>query len=618
MCGIAGLVALDDGAFDARGLDAMVDALAHRGPDGRGVRVDGPVALAARRLAIIDLAHGEQPIANEDGSMLVVQNGEIYNHAELRAELQARGHRFATRCDTEVLVHAYEEFGEAFLGRLRGMFALAIWDRRQRRLLVARDRFGIKPLYWRAQQGILSFASELKALRRQPGFGDALDPAALEAYFAFNSIPAPLSIFREVRKLPAGHLLSWSPGGAPEVRRWCRVAPAAAASVRRGAGEEELAEELRERLRDSVRAHLVSDVPVGVFLSGGVDSGTLAAMASEAADGPVRTFSVGFEEASFDELEQARMTARRYGTDHHEVVLRPDAAGLLPEIVAAFDEPFADSSALPTYAVSRLAAEHVKVVLSGEGADELFGGYFTYVADLLAPWLRWPALAARPLVERLPSSSGRVSLEYKAKRFVGAAAQPALERHHGWKEILSPALRAELLGPDRRPDPVDVLRARFAETAGAPRLARLQDVDVGVYLPDDLLVKTDRASMAHSLEARVPFLDPAVSELALALPTRMKVRGLEKKRLLRRAVRPLLPEAVVDGPKRGFSIPAAAWLRGELLPMARDLLSPEVLRRGGVLSPAPVRLLLDEHVSRRRDHSRALWGLLCFSLWQHQ
>jgi asparagine synthase (glutamine-hydrolysing) len=617
VCGIAGLVALDGAAVDPRGLDAMIDALAHRGPDGRGVRVDGPVALANRRLAIIDLEHGEQPVINEDGSVFVVQNGEIYNHEALREELRSRGHRFATRCDTEVLVHAYEEYGEAFLDRLRGMFALAIWDARARRLIVARDRFGIKPLYWRAEQGVLSFASELKALRRQPGFGTQLDPAALEAYFAFNSIPAPLSIFREARKLGAGHLLTWTPGAPPEVRRWARDAPAHAGALRREAPAE-LAAELRERLRDSVRAHLVADVPVGVFLSGGVDSGTLAALASDVTGGGVRTFSVGFDETSFNELDQARTVSERYGTEHHEVVLRPDAAQLLPEIVAAFDEPFADSSALPTYAVSRLAAQHVKVVLSGEGADELFGGYFTYVADVLAPWLRAPARLAAPLVRRMPSSSRRVSLEYKAKRFVGAASRPPLERHHGWKEILAPELRRELLGPGARPDPVDLLRRRYAETAGAPALARLQDVDVGVYLPDDLLVKTDRASMAHSLEARVPFLDPAVAELALALPTALKVRGLQKKRLLREAVRPLLPEAVVDGPKRGFSIPAAAWLRGELLPMARELLAPEALRRGGVLDPGPVGRLLDEHVARRHDHSRALWGLLSFVLWQQQ
>jgi asparagine synthase (glutamine-hydrolysing) len=617
VCGICGLAALDGGAVDPRGLDDMVDALAHRGPDGRGVRVTGPVALGNRRLAIVDLAHGEQPMANEDGSVLVVQNGEIYNHAELRAELAGRGHRFATRCDTEVLVHAYEEHGDAFLERLRGMFALALWDARERRLLLARDRFGIKPLYWRAAGGVLSFASELKALRRQPGFDDALDPAALEAYFTYNSIPAPRSIYRDVCKLAPGHLLEWRPGTEPVVRRWHRVAPAPAGALR-GESEAALAEELRERLADSVRAHLVADVPVGVFLSGGVDSGALAALAAGASAEPVRTFSVGFEERSFDELDHARLVARRYGTDHHEIVLRPDAAQLLPEIVAAFDEPFADSSALPTYAVSRLAAGHVKVALSGEGADELFGGYFTYVADVLAPWLRGPARVAAPVVRRIPSSSRRVSLEYKAKRFVAAAALPPLERHHGWKEILAPAVRAELLGPGSRPDPVDVLRARYAETAGAPGLARLQDVDLGIYLPDDLLVKTDRASMAHSLEVRVPFLDPAVSDLALALPTRMKVRGLDKKRLLRRAVRPLLPEEIVDGPKRGFSIPAAAWLRGELLPLARDLLSPDSLRRGGILDPAPVGRLLDEHVTRRHDHSRALWGLLCFTLWQQR
>jgi asparagine synthase (glutamine-hydrolysing) len=621
MCGICGLAALDGGPVDHRGLDAMLDTLVHRGPDGRGTRVDGPVALGTRRLAIIDLAHGEQPMANEDGSVLVVQNGEIYNHEALRAELSARGHRFATRCDTEVLVHAYEEHGDAFLERLRGMFAIAIWDARRRRLLLARDRFGIKPLYWRAAGGVLSFASELRALRRQPGFAGELDPAALEAYLAYNSIPAPLTIFRDVRKLPPGHLLSWDldpPAREPEVRRWCRVTPSPRGALR-DEGEEALADELRERLRDSVRAHLVADVPVGVFLSGGVDSGTLVALASEIGDEPVRTFSVGFEERSFDELEYARLVARRYGTDHHEVVLRPDAAGLLPELVEAFDEPFADSSALPTYAVSRLAAGHVKVALSGEGADELFGGYFTYVADLVAPWLRGPALAVRPAVERLPSSSRRVSLDYKAKRFVRTAGLAPLERHHGWKEILAPDVRAELLGGrNGRPDPVDVLRARYAETAGAPALARLQDVDIGVYLPDDLLVKTDRASMAHSLEVRVPFCDPHVAELALALPTAMKVRGLAKKRLLRRAARPLLPREVVDGPKRGFSIPAAAWLRGELLPLARDVLSPAALRRTGILDPAPVQRLLDEHVARREDHSRPLWGLLCLALWSER
>jgi asparagine synthase (glutamine-hydrolysing) len=335
----------------------------------------------------------------------------------------------------------------------------------------------------------------------------------------------------------------------------------------------------------------------------------------------VRTFSIGFEERSFDELSRARMVSERYGTDHHELVLRPDAAALLPEIAAAFDEPFADSSAVPTYAVSRLASEHVKVALSGEGGDELFGGYFTYVADVLAARARVARAAAlaRPVVERLPSSSRRVSLEYKAKRFVRAAARPPLERHHGWKEIFSADARAALLEPARRApgsDPLAGWRARFAETAGAEPLARLQDVDIGTYLVDDLLVKTDRASMAHSLEVRVPFLDPVVAELALALPTSQKVLALAKKRLLRRAAAGLVPRAIVHGPKRGFSIPAAAWLRGDLKPFARDLLAPDALRRDGFFRPDAVTRLLDEHESGREDHSRPLWGLLCFQLWR--
>jgi asparagine synthase (glutamine-hydrolysing) len=619
MCGICGMVALDGAAVDERAVRAMADALAHRGPDSEGLFVDGPAALAARRLAIIDLARGDQPMASEDGRVHVVQNGELYEHRRLQAELEARGHRFASHCDTEVLPHLYEERGPAFVDGLRGMFAIALWDAAERRLLLARDPFGIKPLYYRVDGGVLSFASELKALVRQPGFAGEVDLEALEAYLAFNSVPAPMSIYRGVRKLPAGHLLDVRDG---EVRlhRFARPAPVAAGGVRRESGRD-LAAELRERVRDSVRAHLESDVPVGVFLSGGIDSSLLTALAAQESGEPVRTFSIGFDERSFDELSRARLVAARYGTDHHELVLRPDAAALLPEIAAAFDEPFADSSALPTYAVSRLAAGHVKVALSGEGGDELFGGYFTYVADVLAARSRVRAAAAfaRPLVERVPSSSRRVSFEYKAKRFARAAALPALERHHGWKEIFSAEARAALLEPSRRAasaDPLAGWRARYAETVGAEPLARLQDVDLGTYLVDDLLVKTDRASMAHSLEVRVPFLDPVVAELALALPTGQKVLALAKKRLLRRAAAGLVPRQIVHGRKRGFSIPAAAWLRGDLEPFARDLLSADALRRDGFFRPEAVTRLLDEHVAGREDHSRPLWGLLCFQLWR--
>jgi len=613
MCGIAGIVDPERGA-DRAALAAMSGALVHRGPDDDGTHVDGPVGLAARRLSIIDLAHGHQPIATEDGSVVVVQNGEIYNHEALREDLVRRGHTFATRCDTEVLAHLYEEHGDEFVQHLRGMFAVAVWDARRRRLVLARDPFGIKPLYWTARGRGLAFASELKGLRRAPGFPLDVDVEAVEAFLAHNSIPAPLTVFAAARKLSPGHRLVWD-GGRVEVSRWTRPGPVSAADVRRE-GAPALAEELRDRLSDSVRAHLVSDVPVGVLLSGGIDSGILTALAAEATPEPVHTFSVGFEERSFDEIEHARAVARRYGTEHHELVLRPNAAELLPEIAAAFDEPFADSSSLPTYLVCRLAREHVKVVLSGEGGDELFGGYETYVADLLAARAGRPLALLNPIAERLPSSSGRVSLDYKLKRFTRAAHLGPLEAHHGWKEIFSADARRALLdGRSAGSDVLAVHRARFAETAGSELLARLQDVDTGIYLADDLLVKTDRCSMAHSLEARVPFLDPVVAELAHALPTAMKVRGTRKKRLLREAAEPLLPREIVRGRKRGFSIPAAAWLRGELEPFARELLSPERLRAHGWLDPGAVGRVLDDHVAGREDLSRQLWGLMSFTLW---
>ena len=609
MCGISGIASVS--GVDPARVAAMSATLIQRGPDSDGTFVDGLVGLAARRLAIIDLATGDQPISNEDGRVTVVQNGEIYNYRELRHELERAGHRFSTSGDTEVLVHLYEEHGERFADRLRGMFAIALWDANRGRLVLARDRYGIKPLYYRETGGELAFASELRALPR-----GEIDLDALDAFLAFNSVPGPLTIFREVRKLQPGHVLTWEDGRA-ELTRYARPAPVSADEVRSD-DEAELVEELRARLRDSVRAHLVSDVPVGVLLSGGIDSSVLAALAAEEPAEPLRTFSIGFEERSFDELGDARLVAERYGTDHHELVLRPDAALLLPALADAFDEPFADSSALPTYLVCQLAAGEVKVALSGEGGDELFGGYYTYAADLLAERAGWTARVLRPVVERLPSSSGKASFDYKAKRFVRAAHLPPLERHHGWKEIFSPDARVELTGRRGAFDPVGLLRDRFEETGEAELLARLQDVDLGTYLVDDLLVKTDRASMAHSLEARVPFLDPVVTNFALALPSRHKVRGLRKKVLLRKAAEPLVPGELLRRRKRGFSIPAAAWLRGELEPFARDTLSADTLRRQGFFRPEVVTRLIDDHVAGREDLSRQLWGLLAFTLWHER
>jgi asparagine synthase (glutamine-hydrolysing) len=620
MCGICGLVAYG-GDPDREALEAMNNTLLHRGPDSAGMVVNGPVGLAARRLSIIDLETGDQPIANEDRSVHVVQNGEIYNHAQLRSELEAAGHRMRTdHSDTEVLVHLYEQHGPAFAERLRGMFAVAIWDSRKRRLVLARDRFGIKPLHWARLPGGLAFGSELKCLLAAPGFSREIDPGAVEAFLAFNSIPAPLSVYKSARKLPPGHYLVWQEGSDDvTVERYARELPATAPRPATPG-------EVLEALRDSVRAHLVSDVPVGVLLSGGVDSSALAALAATESSERIHTFSIGFEEQGFDETGRARLIAERYGTEHHELVVRPNAVDLLPKLAETFDEPFADSSALPTWLVSELAASHVKVAMSGEGGDELFGGYYTYVADLLAPRMGRAASLARPLIERLPSSSKRAaSFDYKAKRFARAASLPSLERHHGWKEIFDEKTRRALVprldgsGPSTRgTDPLAIYREHYAETAGAPELARLQEIDLNVYLPSDLLVKTDRASMAHSLEARVPFLDTAVSDVAFALPTSQKVRGFDKKRMLRKAVEPLLPREITHGRKQGFSIPAAAWLRGELEPFAREALSPARIKEQGWFDASVVTAIVDRHVSGREDLSRQIWGLMAFSLWHER
>jgi asparagine synthase (glutamine-hydrolysing) len=621
MCGICGVIS-QNGAADKRALlERMNESLVHRGPDSGGVFVEGGAGIAARRLAIIDLETGDQPLTNEDGSVAVVQNGEIYNYRELRAELVRKGHRFSTQGDTEVLAHLYEERGPRFAEELRGMFAVAVVDLKRRQLVLARDRFGIKPLYYRVSGGTLSFASELKALLPQPGLSREIDPLALECFLAFSFVPAPLSIFREVRKLEPGSTLCWDiDGGAePRIERYARPRPAPAGELRRES-EEQLAEELLERLRDSVRAHMIADVPVGVLLSGGIDSCTLAALASEVG-GRVNTFTIGYDEPGFDERRLARLVSDRYGTDHHELVLRPDAVELLPAVSAAFDEPFADSSAIPTFLVSSLARRHVKVALSGEGGDELFGGYNYYAGHALARRLAPLATLARPFVELLPTSTGQASsFDWRAKRFVRAARLSPLERHYAWKAVFSPEERAALVLPELRAatEPIELLREPFGETEDSEELARVMGLDLRVFMVDDMLVKTDRASMAHSLEARVPLLDPVVAELALALPSRLKVHRLAKKRLLRRAVAPLLPREILEGKKRGFSAPIGAWLQNELVPMTRDMLSPDAIRSQGFFDPSFVERLIDDHVAGQADNSRKIWALLTFSLWHER
>jgi asparagine synthase (glutamine-hydrolysing) len=618
VCGICGVISPKGGAVDRALLERMNETLVHRGPDSGGVFLKDGAGIAARRLAIIDLLTGDQPLTNEDGSVAVVQNGEIYNFRELRAQLVKQGHSFRTHGDTEVLAHLYEERGLGFADELRGMFAVAVLDLKRRRLVLARDRFGIKPLYYRLSGDTLSFASELKALLQQPDVSRDIDPSAVDAFLAFGFVPAPLSILREVRKLEPGCTLVWDAerGSQVAIERYARPAPVAVDQLR-GESEDELAEELRARLRDSVRAHLVADVPVGVLLSGGVDSCTLAALASEATGG-ISTFTIGIEEEHFDERKLARLMSERYATDHHELVVQPDAVDLLPALVDAFDEPFADSSAIPTYIVAKLARSHVKVVLSGEGGDELFGGYNYYAGHALASRIGPAAGLLRPFVERLPTSTSKASsLDWRAKRFVRAAQLSPLERHYSWKSVFTPSERAALIREEWQDasDPLHALRAAYEGSAGAEDLSRMMGVDLSVFLVDDMLVKTDRASMAHSLEVRVPLLDPVVADLALALPRRLKVRGLSKKRLLRRAVAPLLPREILEGKKKGLVPPIGDWLRGPLQALTRDVLSPDAMRRQGFFEPQIVTRLIDEHAANRADNSRKIWALLNFSMW---
>jgi asparagine synthase (glutamine-hydrolysing) len=588
-------VSLRGEPVDRAVLDRMNETLMHRGPDSGGVHVSPGAGLGARRLSIIDLAGGDQPIANEDETVWVVQNGEIYNFPELREEVEAAGHRLRTRCDTEIHLHLYELYGPGYVERLRGMFAVAIWDTRERLLVLARDRFGIKPLYYRVAGGTLAFGSELKALLVLPDFSRELDPDAVEAYFDGGYVPAPLTIFRGARKLPQGHLLTLRVGDAePSVDRYARPSPTSGIA----GSDDELAEELRVLLRDSVRAHLLSDVPVGVLLSGGVDSSALTALAAEQTSEPLHTFSIGFAEESYDELAKARVVAERFGTEHHELRLSPNIVELFPAVAESFDEPFADDAAIPTYLVSKLAAQTVKVSLAGEGGDELFGGYDVYAAHSVAG-------LARPftqLLRRVPSP--------RVRRFAGAATLPAFERHLAWKRMFTPEVRHGLLR-SHGVDPTAHYRARWDETNGADSLARVLDLDVGTYLADELLVKADRASMAHSLEVRVPFLDTALSVFAFGLPSRLKVRGLAKKRLLRKALAPLVPAEILSAPKHGFTLPAAQWLRGPLEPYARELLAND----RGLFDDATLTQLLDDHVTGQSDNWKQLWTLLSFAAW---
>jgi asparagine synthase (glutamine-hydrolysing) len=619
MCGICGIVTRSPDGPDPGTIRAMCDVLRHRGPDDEGIVMSGRAGIGARRLSIIDVAGGHQPVANEDDTVWAALNGEIYNHPELIARLRARGHRFRTHCDTEVIVHLYEEYGPAFVDNLDGMFGIVVWDSSTDTLLLARDRLGIKPLYYADLGDRLIFGSELKSLL-MGGLPRTLDLAALDAYLTLSYVPAPYSIFQDARKLLPGHVLFYQ-SGETRVSSYWRLPQPAPVDGRGAASVDELSQQLLTLLRQAVKRHLISDVPLGAFLSGGLDSSTVVALMAEEATGPVRTFSVGFAEESFDETPQARRVAQAFATDHHELVQRAEPAVLVEKIAWMCDEPFADSSIIATHSVADLAREHVKVALTGDGGDEIFGGYLLYRADKLAGlYRRLPGPARDRVIPRLvtllPASEAKVSLDFKLKRFVRAASLPPDAAHLGWKAIFTHDARRELLGESPDGDvALTLARSHFWEPERASLIDRALFLDACMGMPDDMLTKVDRATMAVSLEARVPLLDRAVVEFMASLPSSYKVHGWQLKYLFKRAVSGLLPGELLKRRKEGFNVPIARWLRRDLRDLVTDALSRDRLQTIGVLNPAAVESLIRQHLDGRADRGREVWTLVMFGLW---
>jgi asparagine synthase (glutamine-hydrolysing) len=621
MCGIAGFVNRDEhlDAREARGvLERMCRVIAHRGPDDQGVMIEGAAALGMRRLSIIDLAGGHQPMSGCDRAVTIVFNGEIYNFRELQRELEERGHRFKTQSDTETIVHAYEEYGHECVDHLRGMFAFAIWNARTRELFIARDRTGKKPLYYTiTPQGTLIFGSELKSLREHPEFRGEISVEALDAYLTFGYVPDPLTIFREVHKLPPGHHLRFKDGNARVEQYW--DFPYDMPQPEPALSEEDCLEELRSLLDDAVRMRLVADVPLGAFLSGGIDSSTVVGLMARHTDRPVKTFSIGFHEDSYNELKYARVAAKKFNTEHHEFVVTPDICEVVDDLVRHFDEPFADSSAIPTYMVSRLAREHVKVVLSGDGGDELFAGYTRYAIDRKRNGF---AHLPRVVREGLMQPLGR-SLPHGTwgRNYLHNVALEPVDRYLEDVSIFTKLNKPSLYTDDFRQQlGANEAAARFREIAARSRADNSLDpllyLDSKTYLPCDILTKVDRMSMAVSLEARVPLLDHKLIEFVCArIPASMKMRGLETKHIFKRAVRDLVPAEILNRPKQGFGVPIDQWINEQLRDRVRGtLIEPRTMQRGYV-EPRYVNLLLDEHERGRRDHATELWTLFMLELW---
>jgi asparagine synthase (glutamine-hydrolysing) len=616
MCGIAGAVNSERGGVEAATIHRMCQSIVHRGPDDGGIFVKDGAGLGVRRLSVIDLAGGHQPVFNEDQTVCIVYNGEIYNFPELRLELEARGHRFYTHTDTEVIVHLYEEMGGDCVQKLRGMFAFAIYDTRNRRLLLARDRLGIKPLHYSFADGRLLFASEIKSMLAVAPELATIDQRALWQYMYFGYIPDPSTAFVPIKKLPPGHVLEFE-GGRVSVEKYWDLPEYGTYQAR---SEEECLQELEHRLVEAVRIRLIADVPLGVLLSGGTDSSTVVALMARASSRPVKTFSIGFRHADFNEALYAKLVAERFGTEHHEVILEPNVVETVEALTRSLEEPFGDSSMLPTYHVSRLARQHVTVALSGDGGDEAFAGYERYQIHLQRRNFNWiPGWAGgfyrKHFHSRLPSAVPARSLAYSvslpwAERYLEGVSLQAFDREMA---LLSDDFRAAALSDA---DPMGALRKYLDQAPARDPLSRVLYLDTKTYLPGDILTKVDRMSMLASLEVRVPILDHLFLEWVTALPPEWKMRGTKQKYIFTKlAERVGVPKEVLDRPKQGFALPLRHWMRYELKELIMSVLQDSATLQRGYFNPQGVRRLLDEHFQGRRDHSARIWRFLMFELW---
>lgn len=625
MCGICGVYAYDQRLeINPSILKQMCDTIIHRGPDDDGYYHNGSVSLGSRRLSIIDLQYGRQPMTNEDQSIWLVYNGEIYNYPDLRARLIAKGHTIRTQSDTEVIIHAYEEYGEACASEFNGMFAFALWDENKQQLLIARDRLGIKPLFYTNQGGRFIFGSELKALLAAPGIELELNPAAVDQFLTLEYIPAPHTIYKNIYKLLPAHYMTVKNGHIRMASYWeipqepiCQP-------------EEVCVEIVRDLLQEAVRMQMISDVPVGAFLSGGIDSSAVVALMAQASNEQIRTFAIGFEDNSYNEIDYARRIAAKFHTSHHEEIIQPDMIQLIDQLIAQFDEPFADSSIFPTYLVSKMASQQVKVVLSGDGGDEVFGGYDTYLAHRLEHYyyrfiprtLRMQTFPA--IMDRIPPRPSKKGWINKAKRMVEGGSYAPTLRHARWMVFMTDTFRDHLYRPDfghaiNGSSTVQAFYEQVFEQAHKlDFIAQSQFADIKTYMVDDILVKVDRMSMATSLEVRVPLLDHRLIEFALNLPDPMRIRFRRTKVIFRKAMQHILPPEIIEKHKQGFSVPIKHWLRGPLKPMMTDLLSPETIRSRGIFNPHTVSQWVSEHLNGAVNHSHRLWALMILELWRQK